>query len=51
MKLSGFALALLAAGVAAAADAPPSAADLVVKARAEAVRDQRAVWVIFHASW
>ncbi len=48
-----FWFAMLAAGVvlAHAADTPPSAADLLVKARAEATRDQRAVWVIFHASW
>lgn len=48
-----FWVALVAAGlaVAHAADAPPSATALLVKARAEATRDQRAVWVIFHASW
>jgi hypothetical protein len=34
-----------------AADAPPSAADLIVKARAEAATGRRAVWVLFHASW
>ena len=50
MRLSG-ALLLLAALTVAAADAPPSANDLLARAQAEAARDRRAVWVIFHASW
>jgi hypothetical protein len=45
--------ALFAVGLALAhaADAPPSAADLLAKAGAEAARGQRSVWVIFDASW
>jgi hypothetical protein len=37
--------------IANAADAPPSADVLLAKARGEAASGQRAVWVIFHASW
>ena len=51
MKLSAVALAALAAGIALAADQPPSAGELLDRAKAEAARDQRAVWVIFHSSW
>jgi hypothetical protein len=43
-------LAVSAAALAAAADTPPSAGEIVDAAKAQA-RDGRAVWVLFHASW
>jgi len=48
---AGLAMAAAALVTAMAADAPPSAATLLDHAKAEAARDHRAIWVIFHASW
>jgi hypothetical protein len=47
MKLAAVALAFAAF----AADRPPSASELLERAKAEAASGGRAIWVVFGASW
>jgi hypothetical protein len=51
MSLEAVIPAVLLAATLARAQAPPSAKTLLDNAKTQAVANQRAIFVIFHASW